>query len=341
MGIRFSVFKVLFDHTFFPFYSATLKSSYNCRVRKYFFVTIAFTLLLSACGLNISVPSSGTATPFIITATLPPTPIPPPTLTPIPPTPSPTLAPVKGTTSTQLNVRGDPSTSGAPLGMIAPFAQVQIIGKDSSGIWYQIIYPQGIDGKGWIVAQYVQVDNATAIPTVADAATPSPTEAAPSTSLRASTGSAPNVDTTTVQADGTLMPTSIPPTMTPTLIPAPQDGDSAQSPAVNITFSPSGSRSLIYSSDVSAPQGDAEDWIQFTPYGSSVIVNLMCVGNGTLKVDLQQNGTQVQNWNGLSCGETKQVDVLSGKVYLMSLAATSTSGQLQYVHYTLSIATPP
>ena len=112
---------------------------YNCRVRKYFFVAIASALLLSACELNLSASLRGTATPFIITATLPPTPIPPPTLTPVPPAPSPTLAPVTGTTSSQLNVRGDPSTSGAPLGMIAPFAQVQIVGKDSSGTWYQII----------------------------------------------------------------------------------------------------------------------------------------------------------------------------------------------------------
>ena len=311
---------------------------YNCRVRKYLFVTFMLAFLLSACGLTLSASSSGTATPFIITATLPPTPIPPPTLTPVPPTPSPTLAPVTGTTSTQLNVRGDPSTSGAPLGMIGPFAKVQIVGKDSSGKWYQIIYPQGKDGKGWIVAQYVQVDNLTAIPTIADAATPSPTGAA--SSFQAGTGSAPNA-AGTMQTGETVAPTAIPPTITPTLIPAPPDGDSAQSPAIRITFSPSGSRSLIYSSDVSAPQGDAEDWIRFTPYTSSVTIHLACTGNGTLEVDLQQDGTQIQNWNGTLCGTTQQVDVSAGRAYLMSLAAEPASGQLEYVHYTLSIATPP
>ncbi len=305
---------------------------YNCRVRKYLFVTFMLVFLLSACGLTLSASSSGTATPFIITATLPPTPIPPPTLTPVLPTPSPTLAPVTGTTSTQLNVRGDPSTSGALLGMIGPFAKVQIVGKDSSGKWYQIIYPQGKDGKGWIIAQYVQVDNPTAIPTIADAATPSPTEAPNSP--------APNA-TGTMQTNETTAPTIIPLTITPTLIPAPQDGDSAQSPAVNVTFSPSGTRSLIYSSDVSAPQGDAEDWIQFTPYGTSVIINLTCTGSGILNVSLQQNGTPVQSWNGALCGATQQVNVSAGQAYLMSLSAETGSGQLEYIHYTLSVATPP
>lgn len=310
---------------------------YNCRVHKYFLLTVACVLLLSACGLNLSAPSKGTATPFIITATLPPLPTALPTLTPLPPTSSPTLAPITGTTSTQLNVRANPSTTGAPLGMIGPFAKVQIVGKDSSGKWYQIIYSQGKDGKGWIVAQYVQVDNPTAIPTIADAATPSPTATV--------TGSAPNANVAmtaqTESANGTVAPTTIPPTVTPTLIPAPQDGDSAQSPAVNITFSPSGARSLIYSSDVSAPQGDAEDWIQFTPYGSSVSINLTCSGNGTLKVDLQQNGTQIQNWAGLSCNETKKINVLPDQVYLMSLTAASASGELEYDHYTLSVETSP
>ncbi len=292
-------------------------------------------LLLSACELNLSAPSNGTATPFIITATLPPTPIPPPTWTSIPSTSSPTFAPIIGTTSTQLNVRGDPSTASAPLGMISPFAKVQIVGKDSSGKWYQIIYPQGNDGKGWLVAQYVQVDNPTAIPIIADAATPSPTAA--------QIGSVPNTNATAQTPPSiseTIAPTTIPPTFTPTLVPAPQDGDTAQSPAVNIIFSPSGTRALIYSSDISAPQGDAEDWIQFTPYGSTVIVSLTCSGNGTPKVNLQQNGAQVQ-WDRLACGETKQVNVSSGQAYLMSLTALSNSGQLEYVHYTLSIATSP
>jgi len=73
-----------------------------------------------------------------------------------------TPSPVEGITTTPLNVRADPSTAGAALGMMAQFAKVQIIGRDAGSNWYQIFYAQANTGKGWLRAEYVQVNNASA-----------------------------------------------------------------------------------------------------------------------------------------------------------------------------------
>jgi hypothetical protein len=138
---------------------------------------------------------------------------------------------------------------------------------------------------------------------------------------------------------GTGTPTSIQPTVTPTIIAAPQDNDSAQSPAVVITFSPSGARSLIYSSSVSAPKGDLEDWIQFTPYSPDVIAGLTCHGNGGLNVELWQEGAPLQNWGGLTCGDAKRLNLTAGRPYLMHFIAVAHGSELEGVQYTISIET--
>ena len=359
-------------------------------------------IFASGCGLNIA-PDSSTPTIFIITSTLPPTTPPPATQTAQPPTTAPTPTPIEGTTSTKVNVRGEPSTAGTTLGMIDPSAKVQIFGKDPSGNWYQIVFVQASDGKGWVTAQYVDVKNKDAVPVIG--AAPAPTSVNGSDSSSGPSGvviqqvnvrSGPGTDfnalgtlnpkdvvTLTgkdangiwlqiafvngpggkgwvtaafVQANGTESlpiiggsgdvigtgtPTVIPPTITPTLVSALQDNDSQQAPAVNITFSPTNTRSIIYSSDVSAPTGDAEDWIQFTPYGNVISANLICTGNGTLKVELWQNNTPLQNWGELSCGENKLLTVNAGQSYLMHLIAQSVSGRLEYTHYTLSLSAMP
>src|SRR5512143_1889833 len=109
----------------------------------------------AAPGAQVLPPPS----PLFVTSTLPPTAVP--STTPPPPTPSPapTATPRAGITSTQLYVRGQPASSGAQLGLIGPATNVEILGRDPSGNWYQISYPQSRDGKGWIAAQYVQVQD--------------------------------------------------------------------------------------------------------------------------------------------------------------------------------------
>lgn len=310
-----------------------------------------------------------------------------------PPTLAPTAMPQEGTTTSQVNVRGEPSTAGAPLGMIGPDTRVQVLGKDPSGNWVQILYKQGSDGKGWLTAQYVNVKDMNSIPVIGgvDGSGPSGViiqqvnvRTGPGTDsntvgilnpkdIVSLVGKDPNgawlqiqfangpdgkgwVNTAYVQASGvdtlpivggtgevlgTGTPTSIPSTITPTLIAAPQDNDSAQAPAVNVSFSPIGTRSLIYSSDVSTPEGDPEDWIQFSPFSTTVNASLTCFGNGKLNVELLQAGKPVQNWGSLACGETKQIILSSSLPYLLRLSAVSQGSSLVSVHYIIIVETAP
>ena len=358
-----------------------------------FFLILPAALLTSGCGLSLSSPSYATPTPFIITATLPPSPLPPPTGTLELPTLAPTAMPHEGTTTSQVNVRGAPSTASAPVGMIGPNTKVQIIGKDPSGNWVQILFTQGPEGKGWLTAQYVNVKDMTSLPVIGSAngsglsgviiqqvnvrsgpGTENNTvgilnskDVVTLTGKDPSSGwfqiqyangaegkgwvnaayvQATGVDTLPIvggtgEVLGTGTPTNVPSTITPTLIAAPQDNDSAQSPAVSVTFSPYGTRSLIYSSDVSAPEGDPEDWIQFTPYSTTVIASLNCLGSGKLNVDLLQAGRSIQNWGSLACGETKQLNLSSGLPYLLRLSAVSQGSVLVSVHYIINIETAP
>lgn len=138
---------------------------YNRRVyRVYFFVTIFVAVICSGC---IASPVNSTATPDFVTAVLPFTPAPTPTLLPVETqpapaeNPTPTFIPIEGTTTSQLNVRAEPSTASASLGLIELFAKVLVNGKDASGSWYRIDH-QG--GNGWVRAEFVQVDAAAQIP---------------------------------------------------------------------------------------------------------------------------------------------------------------------------------
>jgi hypothetical protein len=188
-----------------------------------------------------------------------------------------------------------------------------LTGKDASGIWLQIQFKKGADGKGWVTAAYVQASGLESLPIVGQ----------------------------TGKVVGTGTSTSIPLTISPTFVAAPQDNDSAQSPSVVVTFSPSSTRTLIYSSEVSTPIGDPEDWIQFTPFSIAAIASLACIGNGKLSVELWQNGSRSQNWGSLDCGKSSQLNLSPGQPYLMHLIAIPKDGELEFVHYTISIYTMP
>lgn len=352
---------------------------------------LAFATLIfgAACGSNPGAPS--TPTIDLVTATLPSTFTPPPSETPLPPSPTSTPTPIEGTTTTQVNVRAEPSTSGAALGILTPFAKVQILAKDSGGNWFQISYAQGPDGKGWIAAQYVQVTAEAEIPILGGAAgsgsvpngvilqqvnvrsgpgtdfnslgTLNPNDAITLTGRDANgtwfqieyaagpdgkgwvtaaymksneTANLPIIGTAG-EVVGTGTPTGIPPTATPTLIPALEDGDSESSPAVHVTFSPSSSRSLMYTGEVSAPQGDAEDWIGFTAYAGQVQMQLGCTG-GTVKVELWQNGAPLSTWGELNCGGTSTVNVTAGTAYTLGVRAVNSGNRLETIHFTLIVA---
>ena len=241
------------------------------------------------------------------------------TLVPLQTTPTP--AGPTGRVIQRLNVRSGPGTTFNSLGLLEVGAAVSLTGKNSTASWLQIGYPTGPGGHGWVTAQYIQTDAAGDLPVLDDFG-----------------------NIVTPGAAGTPSGSDLTPT--PTVGPALADNDSSANPAINVTFSANGTRRFIYSSQVSTPQGDAEDWLAFTPFSATgtnarLIFSLTCTGNGTLEVELSQGGNLLSGWGTLGCGdEGKTILLPAGQRILMHLAPVPGDG-LQLVTYTLAVQNNP
>jgi uncharacterized protein YraI len=303
------------------------------------------------------------------------------------------MAPVEGVTSTQVNVRAEPSTASKVLGIIPANAKVEITGKDPGENWWQINYPQEMDGKGWVTAQYVTTPAKPDVPIIgADKVDPNNENFAiilqqinvrsgPGTDfnslgtlnaqdvvgligkdangdwLQIDFDSGPEgkgwVNAAFVQVQGVEnlpiitetglvvgigTPTGIPFTPTPTVLPAWDDHDSQNNPIANVTFESMGTQMLIYNGDLSSPEGDSEDWIAFKAESSVVFASLECKGNNSVSIEMTENNLRVSL--NLVCGDRmKQIAIKAGSNYLIHLQALSTTENLQYTNYVLTIKT--
>ena len=108
-----------------------------------------------------------------------------------------------------------------------------------------------------------------------------------------------------------------------------------------MVLSPAGTQALIYSSDVSSPQGDPQDWIRFTASSSSILISLDCTGNSEGTVQLAENGASVPGWKDIACGGEQEVTVRPGKVYLVQISTGTGGAGLNYVRYTLRVKAEP
>ena len=345
--------------------------------------------MCSSCGLNITDETTSTATPGFVTSTLPPTKIPPPTYTSTPTTPTadviagtekPIPSSVEGTTTTQLNVRAEPSTASETLGMVSQFATVQVIGRDASGSWYQISYA---DSKGWVRAEYVQVNATAEIPVIGSVAgSGSGVSGLVIQKINVRNGPGINFESLgvlnpkdvvfitgkdssgewmqieyTSAADGKgwaavkylqfenadLIPvigameqtTDITPTASTVVLPAMQDGDSLQAPMAVTVFSTAGTHVLQVNGDVSAPNGDAEDWIQVTNFSQNILVEAKCSGSA-LHVELWSGGQYV-NDVALACGGKLKMKTTPNQSYYFRIQANN-GNDPQYVQYVFKIS---
>ncbi len=359
-------------------------------MRSVLLVVVVVCWLLVGCT---SATVSPTATAWLVTSTLPPTQIPAVTSSPRSATSSPTTAAIAGTTSTRLNVRGDPTSASAPIGIIDANASVEILGKDPGSNWYQIRYATGKNGVGWVTSQYVNVQNAGSIPILSLAPGSGATgvitqqvfvRSGPATDagavgilnardvvaivgrdpgglwlqiqfaggpegkgwVAAGYVQAIGLDQLPIvgqsgQTIGTPTPTGVPPTSIPTPAIALDDRDSAEASAANITLSPGGVGTFMYSSDLSGPTGDASDWLGFTPYGRSLGIRLECQPDQPLKVQLTSEGSPIEGITLPTCGSSARINVEPGRTYLLEISfAAAQAGQV-YVHYTLTIQSLP
>ena len=234
---------------------------------------------------------------------------------------TPTPAGPTGSVIQRLNIRSGPGTNFDTLGMLDPNQVVFLTGKNSTASWFQITYPTGPGGHGWVTAQYIQTDASASLSVLDDygnVITPNTTGLTPVPALIS----------------------------TPTHGPAYADGDSSANPDVRVTFSINGTTRFIYSNQVSTPQGDPEDWVEFTPYSASgmtahLIFGLACTGNSALNVELWQQNALLTGWGSLSCGESSMSVLLTaGQVYQLRLSPAPGAG-LQFVAYTLTVQNKP
>ncbi|MBN1304683.1 MAG: SH3 domain-containing protein [Anaerolineales bacterium] len=218
-----------------------------------------------------------------------------------------------------VHVRSGPGTEYGSLGMLTSQDVVILTGRTESGSWFQIEYPGGPDGKGWLAAGYV--------------------DTGPVNSLAITDNSG--------QLLGTQTPTGVPPTPVPPVITAAADEDTAQSPAVRITLSSAASRAFSFSNDLSSPNGDRKDWLEFKvdqfPKGEPVtlLVSLECGWDGSLATELRLDGQLLENWSSIRCStEKRPLNVLSGSSYLLQLEIASPGSNLQYIYYTIRFNMP-
>ncbi|MCC6301142.1 MAG: SH3 domain-containing protein [Anaerolineales bacterium] len=354
---------------------------------KRFLAIVWLAMFCAGCSFSVDVIEAETPTVIVVTSTLPPSPTSQPSETPLPPLPTGTVAPVAGTTSTQVNVRAQPSTASETLGVIPANLNVEITGKDPAGNWYQINYPAGqtADGKGWVTAQFITTSEEPNVPVIGAGAVAIVGQqinvrSGPGTNFNAlGTLNAKDVAVLTgkdsagvwlqiefaagpegkgwinsafVQATGvetlpivsssnevvgTETPTNAPTASTPAALPAPNDGDSPSAPAVNVTLSATGTKSFQYSSDVSSPVGDAEDWIQFTPSGGGVLLQLECEGSGSYVAEVLFNEVVIQT---LVCGKIILVPTLPNTVYAIRFQSAP-MGDQQYTRFTVTVTLTP
>lgn len=205
----------------------------------------------------------------------------------------------------QINVRSGPGTSFNSLGTLNAQDVVTLTGKDANGAWLQIEFTSGPEGRGWINAAFVQASGVDSLPIVAEG----------------------NV------IIGTGTPTTTPVPAELTVVPARADGDSVVAPAVNVALTASGTRAFLYTSDVSSPEGDAEDWIQFTTFTPYLKIELECGGSGSYVAELLENNSAMQN---LVCGKIVLIGVDPQAVYAVHFQSAPAGG-LQYTRYTLRV----
>jgi hypothetical protein len=124
---------------------------------------------------------------------------------------------------------------------------------------------------------------------------------------------------------------------------APTDNDSTFNPAAYVSLAPTGDRrQLVYSDEVSKPQGDFEDWIEFTSVASEnetnyVWVSLSCSGSANLRAQMYDADTNTEITGSgfwLECGTVdKQITTTSNHDYQFRIYPR-TDG---YASYTITV----
>lgn len=252
--------------------------------------------------MNIDSAISFTPTPDFVTATLPLMSTPTASQTALPPTIAPTASPITAIVTTQINVRSGPSATYDSLGLLNPNDLVVITGKDPGGKWIQIEFANAPAGRGWAAAEFLQISNIDSLPVI---------------------GETTQAETATATPESNAISPS-----------AVEDGDSMQAPLAGVFLSSTGSRALQVEGDISAPDGDTQDWIQFSTNSKIVILELTC-SSGSMQVKLWNSNTVVDTFL-LQCRENRILNITSNNIYLLNISQPA-ANEHQYMRYILNL----
>jgi uncharacterized protein YgiM (DUF1202 family) len=56
-----------------------------------------------------------------------------------------------------LNVRGGPGTDNEILGGLQPGTELTLLARSADGAWFQIAYPAGSEGRGWVAGEFLEM----------------------------------------------------------------------------------------------------------------------------------------------------------------------------------------
>lgn len=98
------------------------------------------------------------------------------------PTPTATSTPEEtealAVTTVALNVRQGPGQHYPILGLVPPGTRLRIVGQNPEATWWQVVYPDGSEERGWIFADFTQAFNTTDVPIAITPDPPTPTATA-------------------------------------------------------------------------------------------------------------------------------------------------------------------
>jgi len=189
-----------------------------------------------------------------------------------------------------VNVRNGPGQGFESLGLLNQNDVVSILEKDSSGEWMKIEYSAAPSGMGWVAAEFLQIENVDAIPVMAATA---------------------EATATAVQGIETQIVST--PAQTAWI-----DGDSADAPLASFFLSSGSARSAQFQGEVSAPEGDHEDWVAFSSQSDDVVIQVSCESGG-VKVELFP-AVESPSLLGLNCGGTQKIPVVKYQMYFVKIS---------------------
>jgi len=108
-----------------------------------------------------------------------------------------------------------------------------------------------------------------------------------------------------------------------------------QAPLATALFSAAGTHALQVNNSVSAPDGDVEDWIQFTSFSENIMLEIKC-SNSAFRMELWNNSQFLVDI-ALLCGQSQVVKLETGQPYLLRLQANGDEG-FQIIQYDIKIS---